>query len=211
MAIRLIIGCRCYLFSEGLKRLLEDNSDVNTIGIFTEGMDLKEIIKLKPDLILADFNILLGLPADFAINKKLKILLIDNGSPLVNTQIPELLSRGVVGILPPGTDSILLKKAIKAVSVGELWIDRKTLRNILSNEPSMAIVDFTKQEEKIVSLIRQGYRNKEIAQKLNISEQTVKSHCNNIYRKAGVSDRLQLALYSYRIWPECIKGIRTRV
>ncbi len=211
MAIRLVIGCCSYLFSEGLKRLLEDDSEVNTIGIFTEGMDLKEIIKLNPHLILADFNILLGLTADFAINKKLKILLIDNGVPLINAQIPELLSRGVVGILPSGTDSILLKKAIKAVSLGELWIDRKTIKNILSKEPSMAIVNFTKQEEKIVSLICQGYRNKEIAQKLNISEQTVKSHCNNIYRKAGVSDRLQLALYSYRIWPECIKGVRTRV
>ena len=49
-------------------------------------------------------------------------------------------------------------------------------------------------------------RDKEIAQKLQISEQTVKSHCNRIYKKIGVSDRLQLALHSHRILPEDTRG-----
>lgn len=53
-----------------------------------------------------------------------------------------------------------------------------------------------KREKEIIFHICQGFRNKEIAQKLQISEQTVKSHCNRIYRKLGVTDRLQLALLS---------------
>ena len=55
------------------------------------------------------------------------------------------------------------------------------------------------REEEIISHICQGYTNKEIAQKLNISEQTVKSHCHRIYKKIGVSDRLQLALHAFKM------------
>jgi DNA-binding NarL/FixJ family response regulator len=62
-------------------------------------------------------------------------------------------------------------------------------------------IDLTKKEKEIVSLICNGCRNKEIAQRLDISEQTVKSHCNRIYKKVGVSDRLQLALYTHKLWP----------
>jgi DNA-binding NarL/FixJ family response regulator len=66
------------------------------------------------------------------------------------------------------------------------------------------MIDLTGKEEEITSLICKGFRNKEIAQKLNISEQTVKSHCNRIYKKVGVSDRVQLALYFYEIWPHFV-------
>lgn len=125
MPVNLVIGCRSYLFGEGLKKLLEDDRDVNTIGIFNEGMDLKEIAKFNPDLILADFNIFYGLPEDFVIDKQIKILLIGDRawSSIADKQIPKLCSRGVVGILPPGADSGLLKKALKAVSSGGI-VDR---------------------------------------------------------------------------------------
>jgi DNA-binding NarL/FixJ family response regulator len=63
-------------------------------------------------------------------------------------------------------------------------------------------VRLAQREKEIISHICQGFKNKEIAQKLNISEQTVKSHCNRIYKKLGVNDRLQLALYSNKILPE---------
>jgi DNA-binding NarL/FixJ family response regulator len=52
------------------------------------------------------------------------------------------------------------------------------------------------REKEIVQLIAQGFRNKEIAEKLFISEQTVKNHLHNIFDKLGVSDRLELALYA---------------
>jgi len=209
--IKLVLGSITYLFSEGLKKLLEDDRDINVMGIFTEGIDLKEIVKLNPDVIIADFDIFRSFPEEFTIRNQLKILLMVDWTWLYSAdkQIPKLVSKGVVGILPPGVDSDLLKKAIKAVSLGELWIDRKTIRDYLSSEglPERKVL-LSEREKEIVSLICQGYRNKEIAHKLNISEQTVKSHCNRIYEKVGVSDRLQLALYSYKIWPDFIQGYK---
>ena len=52
------------------------------------------------------------------------------------------------------------------------------------------------REREIVSLVAQGYKNKEMAEKMFISEQTVKNHLHNIFDKLGVSDRLELALYA---------------
>jgi DNA-binding NarL/FixJ family response regulator len=54
----------------------------------------------------------------------------------------------------------------------------------------------SEREKEIVQLVAQGYRNKEIGEKLFISEQTVKNHLHNIFDKLGVSDRLELALYA---------------
>ncbi|MFZ3123118.1 MAG: response regulator transcription factor [Thermodesulfovibrionales bacterium] len=210
MVIKLVIGCCNYLFGEGLKKLLEDDKDINVIGIFDESADLKEIVKLNANMVLADRGVFHGLPENFVIENPIKILLIADRTwlPTAYKDLPKMISRGVVGILPPSTDSALLKKALKAVSQGELWIERKTLKDMLTSKNlSEKMVDLTRKEEEITSLICQGFRNKEIAQKLNISEQTIKSHCNRIYKKIGVSDRLQLALYAYKIWPEYIPNV----
>jgi DNA-binding NarL/FixJ family response regulator len=211
MGLRVAIGCNNYLFGEGLKALLEDERDINVIGIFnggagaTPGVD--EILKLNPDIILADycsdFNIFLSIPPNFLKTNSLKIILIGDRTLrlIADRQLKELVLKGVVGILPPSADSELLKKALRAVFSGELWLDRATLMKLLASmrhhERSAGLA---KREKEIVFHICQGYRNKEIADKLHISEQTVKSHCNRIYKKLGVSDRLQLALYSYKVW-----------
>jgi DNA-binding NarL/FixJ family response regulator len=208
--MKIAIGCCNYIFGEGLKKLIEDDRDIEVVGVFNGGSvsfpDIKEILKLNPDIILMDFNanvnIPLCLPEDILSTGRLKILLIGDRSIgfLAERELKDLVNKGVVGILPPGADSNLLKKALKAVFSGELWLDRTSLMKLFSSmqEPDKNVA-LAKRENEIVSHICQGYRNKEIARKLNISEQTVKSHCNRIYKKLGVTDRLQLALYSYKI------------
>jgi DNA-binding NarL/FixJ family response regulator len=211
MSIRLAIGCSNHLFGEGLKRLLEDERGIDVVGVFNGGKsmpELENIMKLDPDVILADFsadfNTFFSLPDKFLAKTQLRILLIGDSTLrfVADRQLKELVLKGVVGILPPSADSDLLKKALRAVLSGELWLDRSTLIKLLSAMKSPERnVNLARREREVVSLICQGYRNKEVAQKLGISEQTVKSHCNRIYKKLGVSDRLQLALYSYKSWP----------
>jgi len=213
MALRLAIGCSNNLFGEGLKRLLENERDIQIVGIFNAGEipmpDLKEILKLEPDVILADYtpdyNTLLSPPNSSLDTKDVKIIFIGDKSlrHIADRQLKELVLRGVVGILPPSADFELLKKALRAVIAGELWLDRTTLMKILTTmQHQEKKISLAKREKEIVLHICQGYRNKEIAEKLQISEQTVKSHCNRIYKKLGVNDRLQLALYSYKIIPD---------
>jgi DNA-binding NarL/FixJ family response regulator len=211
MAMRLVIECASRLFGEGLKRLLEDDHSIEVVGVFDESSffaEFDKVLELKPDAILAsytpDINILLKLAEDHLANNRLRILLIGDSTVrfFSDKHLKDLILKGVIGVLPPSADSDLLRKALKAVLLGELWLDRNTLTKILvSMRHPERQISLAKREKEIVLHICRGYRNKEIAQKLNISEQTVKSHCNRIYRKLGVSDRLQLALYSYRIWP----------
>jgi DNA-binding NarL/FixJ family response regulator len=204
MAIKIAIGCHSYLLGEGLKKLFNKEDEIDIMCIFDEGIDIEEILKMNPDLIIADFKIFRAFPEDFTIDKKLKILLLGDNLWLseVERQIPEFILRGVFGIIPPEANSEILKKAIKVVYSGELWLDRKMIKKIITKMgPSERRINLTKKEKEIVSLICHGYRNKEIAQKLDISEQTVKSHCNRIFKKVGVSDRLQLALYTHKVWP----------
>ena len=204
MAIRIAIGCQSYLLGEALKELFKGDRDFNIVGIFDEGADIREIRKINPDIVVADFKTFRAFPADYQSDKRLKILLIGDKSWFseVDKQIPELIMRGVFGILPPEADSTLMKKALKVVEEGELWLDRKLLQNVISHMgPAEKKIHLTKKEKEIVSLICHGYRNKEIAQRMGITEQTVKSHCNRIFKKVGVTDRLQLALYTQKMWP----------
>jgi DNA-binding NarL/FixJ family response regulator len=203
MKIRIVIGCHSYLLGEGIKKLLKDDEGVEIIGIFDEGADIEEILKLEPDLALVDHKIFRTFP-EASLNNRVKFLLIGDSSwtPESERKIPDLILKGVYGILSSDADSVILKEAIRVAHSGELWLDRKIIKNILCriNHEEKSI-NLTKREKEIVSLICLGYRNKEIAQKLDISEQTVKSHCNRIYKKVGVTDRLQLALYTQRLWP----------
>jgi DNA-binding NarL/FixJ family response regulator len=215
MGLKIAIGCCNRLFSEAIACLMEGEQDIEIINVFYGNSNLannlQHVLKSDLDVIISDFstfngnvNILNALYEDFDPDNKLKILLIgDRALRLIaDHHLTELIKRGVVGILPTSADSTILKKAVRAVSSGELWVDKETLVKILSSIKNPEKHRYlAKREREIVLHICQGYRNKEIAQKLKISEQTVKSYCHRIYKKVGVSDRLQLVLHSYSIMP----------
>jgi two-component system, NarL family, nitrate/nitrite response regulator NarL len=109
-------------------------------------------------------------------------------------------ARGVV-LKQSATD--LLVKSIQRVFAGEIWLDNRMTAEVMkafskSSEsgPRREKPLLSDREKEIVQLVAQGFRNKEIGEKLFISEQTVKNHLHNIFDKLGVSDRLELALYA---------------
>ena len=199
MAIKVVICCWSYLFGEGLRRLLEDDKNIDIIGIFYEGIDLKDIVKLSPDVILADFNNIN--PHLFSHCPESKIVLIDTGVKQGNI-IAALVSHNISGVISPRTDIHLLKKALKVISNGEVWIDNPTLKELLLQAEVMSknggISGITGREREIIAHICQGYSNKEIASRLLMSEQTVKSHLNRIFRKFNVFSRSQLITVAFK-------------
>jgi DNA-binding NarL/FixJ family response regulator len=209
--IKIAIGCPNHLYGEGLRKIVEEEG-MEVIGIFTEGADYGQVGKMNPDVALIDMSIFPHLPESPQGEKQSRILILGGRfhAGLSDRKLSNLISQGVAGILPWAADAPLLIKAIKAVLSGELWLDRKTMGRMVSqgfkNQGEKKTL--TKTEKEIVFLICEGFRNKEIAQKLNIAERTVKSHCNRIYRKVGLSDRLQLAAHVYKEWPEWFPGKR---
>jgi DNA-binding NarL/FixJ family response regulator len=213
MPLKLAIECSNYLFSEGLKKLLKNDKRIEIIGIFDGNRDriavFNKILKMHPDVVISDshtdFDAILSMTDYLVMNDSPHILLIGDRTMrfLADRHLKDLVSKGIIGILPPSADSDLLKKAIRAVSSGEVWLDRTSAKKMLAYMKQRGKhIHLAKREREVVFYICQGFRNKEIAERLKISEQTVKSHCNKIYKKLGVSDRLQLALYSSRICPD---------
>ncbi len=124
---------------------------------------------------------------------------------------------GTAGIVQKSTPTELLIKSIRKVHAGEIWLDSHTtaavIRQFVANEEAPAPPPppppptaasgrererspLSQREREIVALVAQGFKNKEMAEKMFISEQTVKNHLHNIFDKLGVSDRLELALYA---------------
>lgn len=105
----------------------------------------------------------------------------------------------------------ILPKVIKTVMANELWVDRKFVTRLLSEIEDIThakhqeaqhldkgIATMTPRECEIAALVATGSSNRKIAEQLSISERTVKAHLGVIFRKIGISDRLQLALYMNR-------------
>jgi DNA-binding NarL/FixJ family response regulator len=103
---------------------------------------------------------------------------------------------GVRGIVLKGSPPEQLLKGIRAVCEGQRWVSGDMLAQI-EPEPTVG-AGLTLRESEIVSAIREGNSNKEIASKLSISEETVKRHLSNIYAKLGISSRLELATLTTR-------------
>lgn len=198
MAIKLAVVSPSLLFCEGLKRLVDDDPEIEIVGSSASADEADEVRDLACDVILVDHQALFGAWNQYLAGEgaRAKLILIQNRSEpsLVDGEIVDLICRGVMaGILSTDTNGDLLKKAIKVVASGELWLGHETIKRILS-QASVFKQQVTRQESEIAGLILKGYCNKEIARELKITEATVKSHCNRLFKKFNVSGRLQLGL-----------------
>ena len=115
---------------------------------------------------------------------------------------------GARGFLSPTAPSGILIKAVRACYAGEIWASRKfagRMMNDLEEKKGFAGAHIskqeipgrlTRQELKVIMLIASGFRNAEIGKKLFISENTVKTHINRLFKKINVKNRLQAALWA---------------
>jgi len=115
----------------------------------------------------------------------------------------QAMKLGCSGIVVKQTPPELIVKSIRKVHDGEIWLDSHTTAAVMRQFASPSDggrgrgrSPLSNREREIVALVAQGYRNREMAEKMFISEQTVKNHLHNIFDKLGVSDRLELALYA---------------
>lgn len=208
MAINLFICCQVHLLAEGLRRILEEDHGNNIVVAGCGKPDLRELRQQNASLIITDlatFHEIIDADHDA---HPASILVISDKPHLSasHNHLQELISRGLVGILPSTTDADQLRKAVKAVTAGELWLDRKTIKNSFCSEGiERSDIHLTKAEVRVLKDLLSGHTNKEIAKNLFISEQTVKSHLNHLYKKFGVSNRVKLAVHVYEMNSDAIK------
>ena len=113
------------------------------------------------------------------------------------------LKAGASGFCPRSTPAALLRKAVQLVEAGEIWIGRRVMLRLIEElamlhggprHDGRSEGRLTQRERAVATLVARGAGNKEIADTLSISVKTVKTHLTNVFKKLGVSSRLQLGL-----------------
>jgi DNA-binding NarL/FixJ family response regulator len=212
--IRVLIADAHPVAVEGLRSVLSKTDDIEVVGDSSDGAEaLEKIIHLEPDVVLLD----LGLPGaeGMAMLRSVqtraprsKVILFTTSER--KNEFVEAMKLGCSGILLKEGSTALIEKSIHRVHAGEIWLDSNTTAAVIrqfaspadfpaahtNGKPQRERTQLSQREREIIVLIAQGYKNKEIAEKMFITEQTVKNHLHNIFDKLGVSDRLELALYA---------------
>jgi DNA-binding NarL/FixJ family response regulator len=197
MGINVKILCQSLLVAEGLSCLLDTADQVDVVGVASSLDDLLKHDTDSCDVLVADVD---SAHDVFGSMERLggpHVLLVSNKTddPYIYEDLKDHVAAGLSGIMATDSDHILFEKAILKINSGELWIDHMTLSKSLTKEPDhRKDVQITKKEAEVLEYVCTGDTNKKIAQKLCISEQTVKSHCNHLFKKFGVENRVKLVL-----------------
>ncbi len=209
--IRIVIADDHPIFRDGLRKLLALEDDFEVVAEARDGKEVLEVLELlEPDILLLDLKMpgLDGLSALQRLqNSRIKTKVIVLTASEDKNQFVQAMKFGTSGIVLKQTATELLIKSIRKVHAGEIWLDSHTTAAVMRQfsapveplAPGMRDRErspLSQREREIVSLVAQGFKNKEMAEKMFISEQTVKNHLHNIFDKLGVSDRLELALYA---------------
>lgn len=204
MEVNVAICCQVHLYAEGIRKLLEEDDEINVLGVSDDSSDIEELLGMRPDIIVTDITncqkVIDLLPGS---EKKCVLLINDKETHIDGGDLRHMITEGLGGLLPIESDSKLFRKAVKKLNEGELWLDHQTLKEVFSAKREVSPkVHLTKKETEILECICSGLTNKEIAEKLYICEQTVKSHCNHLFKKFGVTSRLKLAVCAPKYFAE---------
>jgi DNA-binding NarL/FixJ family response regulator len=205
--LRLLIVDDQLMVRQGLRMLLERQPRMHVVGMAsTRSEALDQAGQTSPDLILLDLE-LEGSAVDLvpelrAIAKNARILILTGSSDgHAHRQAVRLGASGVVSKKSPVE---VLVKAIEKVEQGEVWLDRSTMGSVLReiadgshDQDEANIQTLTPREREVITLIAEGLKNKQIAERLTIREATVTHHLSSIFSKLGVVDRLGLTIYAF--------------
>ncbi len=205
--IRILVADDHAIFRDGLRKLLEVTDEVQIVGEASNGVECTKMLqKLKPDILLLDLRmpekdglgVLEEVNFDTLPTRVIVLTAAEDDRDVVRA-----MRLGARGVVLKQSASDLLLKSIRKVYDGEIWLDNRMTAEVIdafkkSSESGQRREKplLSEREKEIVQLVAQGFRNREIGEKLFISEQTVKNHLHNIFDKLGVSDRLELALYA---------------
>ena len=197
------------IFRNGLRGLIENEPGMTLVGEAADGEQALQLVrKLKPNVLLLDFSMpkLGGLDVlRHLVQDRLPTQCILLTAGIDDAQITDALRLNARGVVLKDTATQLLIKSIRCVVAGEFWVGRGNVHGLVQAlqlahavppEDPVKKFGLTPRELDVVAAIVNGYSNKEIANKFSISEQTVKHHLGSIFDKVGVSNRLELALFS---------------
>ena len=210
--IRVVVADDHEMFREMLRLALPRAGDLEVVGEAADGRELRAVVdRVHPDVVLLDYN-MPYVPSFSQLVKQMCSL-----SPPVDVVVLSGLSSlevaesaaqgGAQGYILKSTRLAAVADAVRVVAKGGTWIDPHLDRKIFDIFQQQAIQansnaghfvsGLTRRERQVLSCVAEGGSNHDIAQKLNISERTVKTHLTRIFSKLAVKSRLEAALSFY--------------
>ena len=194
----------------GLRMLIEHDQNMRVVAMAGNQEEaLERAASETPDviildLLLGDEDALTFLPELCQASPKSRVLI------LTGVQSPDshrrAIRRGAMGIVLKEHAADQLLKAIKKVNEGEVWIERSMVGDMIQElsrpplvDPEMVKIEsLTEREREVIALVGEGLKNKQVGERLFISETTVTHHLSSVFSKLDVSDRLALIIYAFR-------------
>jgi DNA-binding NarL/FixJ family response regulator len=212
-SVRIVIIDDHIMVRAGLRMLIEQEPNLHVVG---EAGELEMAVHItaatQPDVILLDLdmggqNALDILPDLQAVATSAQVLVLTGVRDLAAHR--DAVRRGALGVLLKDQAADVLVKAILKVHAGEVWLDRVAMAHVLADLRTPAVprdadpeqekvTALSDREREVLDLVIQGLKNRDIGDRLFISDHTVRHHVAAIFAKLGVSSRLELILYAYR-------------
>lgn len=203
--IRVVVADDHAVVRSGLTGLIEGTDDLEVVGVAANGREaVEQVRRHRPDVALMDLQMpdVDGVEATRTIVAEAlgaEVLVLTSFSD--QARIHAAIDAGAVGYLLKDAEPEVLLDGIRAVARGESPIDPRAARHLLSGRSASggeAAGELSPRETEVVRLVVEGLLNKQIAQRLGVSERTVKAHLTSAYQRIGVADRTQAALWAQR-------------
>ncbi|MET8137576.1 response regulator transcription factor [Streptomyces sp. NPDC006290] len=209
--IRVLIADDQQMVRQGFTVLLNTHPGIEVVGQAVDGLDaILKVAELAPDVVLMDIRMpeLGGIEATRRITTDtphIKVLVLTTFD--LDEYVYEALRAGASGFLLKDASADQLAEAVRVVAAGDALLAPGITRRLIAEFSRLGstpraplkqrIGDLTERETEVLAHIAQGLSNAEIAQRLVVAEQTVKTHVGRILVKLGLRDRTQAAVFAY--------------
>ena len=211
-SIRVLLIDDHTVMRSGLRMLIESHPSLVVVGeAATQGEALRLTARTQPDIILLDLNLCEERGADLLPN----LLAAASGARVIvltgvtdPAEHRQAILAGAMGVVLKDQALDVLVKAIEKVHDGEVWLESSMIASMLSEiarggatekaDPEAAkLARLTTREREVIGLVGEGLKNKQIAERLFISEATVSHHLTSIFGKLEVTSRFDLLIYAF--------------
>jgi DNA-binding NarL/FixJ family response regulator len=211
--IRVLLVDDQELFREGVRVIVDAQEGMTVVGTAADGLEALQLVDdLQPDVVLMDIRMpeMDGVEAtrqiflpDRAARRERPVRVVVLTTFNLDDRAAAAIRYGASGFLLKGTTPVMLRDAIRTVHSGNAVLAPTDLSTLLDSQfqaaatPPAAYLGLTGKEREVFGAVAKGLSNQEIAERVFLSESTVKTHVGAILRKLGLRDRVQIVVFAH--------------
>ena len=207
MSIRVVLVDDHPIVLQGLEHLLARQPDMEVAAACSTVQDGLAAARSRPDIVLLDLRMPQGgglALIDAIAAERIETKTVVLTAAISDEEVAQALQKGAAGLVLKESSPDQLLECVRRVHAGERWLDPEAMTRVATAASSPEPGDdraasLTAREREVVRMIASGLRNRDIGERLSISENTVKVHLHNIYEKLGVEGRMELLLLAQEL------------